>query len=172
MVVKHGMILRVMKLQIQTIEDNMNKTFGVAVPTIIQKDDYGNIIYKKCKNGLEKWWKHDSNGKIIYYKDSEGFENWMKYNSEGELSYEKRTYVKYSYCQEWSYKRDYKSRTMYTKKANDFSELFWWDLKGVLMEHRKWNEKGNIIYSKNGFGEHWYDSEGNELNSDTSETGT
>lgn len=139
----------------------MNKTFGVAVPTIIQKDDYGNIIYKKCKNGLENWWKHDSNGKIIYYKDSEGFENWMEYDSEGELSYEKHTNVEYSYCQEWWYGRDYKSRTMYTKKANDYSELFWWDLKGVLMEHRKWNEKVNIIYSKsniivNGY-EQWYE---------------
>ena len=56
--------------------------------SILEYDNYGNIIYYKDMDGIESWHEYDGYRNCIYTRRSDGFEYWARYQ-DGKLAWYK-----------------------------------------------------------------------------------
>ena len=56
--------------------------------SILEYNEYGNIIYYKDMDGIEEWYHYDEYGNCVYTRRSDGFEYWARYQ-DGKLAWYK-----------------------------------------------------------------------------------
>ncbi|MCX2681401.1 hypothetical protein OOZ15_15715 [Galbibacter sp. EGI 63066] len=131
------------------VDMGVNKTYYAF-------DESGKLIYQKLtfqnnKNeNREIFYKYNAEGKLIHSKDTNGYEVWWEYDEHGH---------------EKVYKNS--SRRNRYSKYNPEGKLLWRSTRkdGENADIYRYDEKGNLIYSKTFYGEEWreYNEDGKEI---------
>ena len=64
---------------------------------IIERNERGQITYRRASNGNEAWREYDDAGHETHYRDSDGYEAWYDYDAAGNLTH----YRKSNGCEYW-----------------------------------------------------------------------
>lgn len=131
--------------------------------TWYEYDSNGNRIHRKDSSGYEEWFEYNSDNKLIHGKRP-GYEEWYEYDFMNNLVHAKKT----DGYEEWQeYKYNQQNQMIYHKKKDHSGKIFeeWieYDKQGNIRkkvihningseECTKWDELGNVIYSKNSSG--------------------